>query len=83
MAPTNPRVNEERDAAEMLAEFSERLALSPCVTRERKAYRDAMREGMGVVEQSDAKASNEIEAITQEIYGVEVQAKASRLAGAS
>lgn len=73
MAPTNPRINEERDAAEMLSEFSDRLRLSGCLTRERKAYRDAMREGKGVTELTDAKARHEIEAIAQEIYGVEIQ----------
>lgn len=83
MAPTNPRINEERDAAEMLAEFSERLALSHCVTRERKAYRDAMGEGKGVVELADAKASSEINAIAEEIYGVQVQTEAARVAGAA
>jgi chromosome partitioning protein len=80
MAPTNPRINEERDAAEMLAEFSERLSLSRYVTRERKSYRDAMREGRGVMEMTDPKATTEIESIAKEIYGVEVQAKAKRAA---
>lgn len=83
MAPTNPRINEEREATEMLAEFTGRLALSPCVTRERKAYRDAMGEGKGVVELSDPKASSEIAAIAEEIYGVQVQAEAVRVAGAA
>jgi chromosome partitioning protein len=83
MAPTNPRINEERDAAEMLAEFSERLMLSRCITRERKAYRDAMKEGCGVVEQADPKATHEIDSIAQEIYGVEVQIKSGRSAGAA
>lgn len=83
MAPTNPRINEEREATEMLAEFTGRLALSRCVTRERKAYRDAMGEGKGVVELSDPKASSEIAAIAEEIYGVQVQAEAARVAGAA
>jgi chromosome partitioning protein len=82
MAPTNPRITEERDASEMLCEFGERLALSACVTRERKAYRDAMRDGRGVIELMDEKAIAEIQAIAEEIFGVEVQAKA-RVAGAA
>jgi chromosome partitioning protein len=75
MAPTNPRINEERDAMEMLREFGDRLAVSHHVTRERKAYRDAMRDGKGVVELADAKAGSEIDAIAQEIYGDEIQTK--------
>ncbi len=81
MAPTNPRINEERSATEMLSEFSERIQLSSHVTRERKAYRDAMREGKGVIETSDAKAIAEIESIAKEIYGNEVQIEARRVAG--
>ncbi len=77
MAPTNPRITEEQDATEMLREFGERLTLSTCITRERKAYRDAMRDGKGVIELLDPKAIAEIEAIAKEIFGVEVQAKAS------
>lgn len=83
MAPTNPRITEERDASEMLGEFGERLALSRCVTRERKAYRDAMRDGRGVIEMMDEKAIVEINAIAEEIFGVvEIQSKA-RVAGAA
>jgi chromosome partitioning protein len=81
MAPTNPRITEERDATDMLVEFGDRLVLSRCVTRERKAYRDAMRDGRGVTELTDEKASAEIQAIAEEIYGVEVQSK-TRIAAA-
>jgi chromosome partitioning protein len=81
MAPTNPRINDERAASEMItADFAERIQLSECVTRERKAYRDAMRAGKGVIETGDAKAMTEIEAIVKEIYGNEIQIKASRAA---
>lgn len=78
MAPTNPRINEEHAAAEMLAEFTQQLVLSSHVTRERKAYRDAMGEGRGVIEMTDNKAINEIESIAKEIYGVEIQIEARR-----
>ena len=82
MAPTNPRINEEREAAEMLANFSERLALSSHVTRERKAYRDAMGEGRGVIEMTDNKAANEVALIAKEIYG-EIQTETRSAAGAA
>jgi chromosome partitioning protein len=83
MAPTNPRINEEREAAEMLAEFSERLTTSRHVTRERKAYRDAMGEGRGVIEMTDDKATNEIASIAKEIYGDEIQSESRAAAGAA
>jgi len=83
MAPTNPRINEEREAAEMLAEFSERLAISRHVTRERKAYRDAMGQGRGVIEMTDDKAANEIALIAKEIYGAEIQSESRAAAGAA
>jgi len=38
---------------------------------ERKAYRDAMVEGRGVIELSNEKAKAEIMALVQEIYGDE------------
>jgi len=83
MAPTNPRVNEERDAAEMLTQFTDRLSLSSHVTRERKSYRDAMGAGRGVIEMTDNKAINEIASIAKEIYGVEIQSEARVAAGAA
>jgi chromosome partitioning protein len=82
MAPTNPRINEEHDAVEMLAEFTERLAPSRNVTRERKAYRDAMGQGKGVIEMNDNKAINEIALIAKEIYG-EIQIETRSAAGAA
>ena len=82
MAPTNPRINEEHEAAKMLAEFNERVAISRHVTRERKVYRDAMGEGRGVVEMNDSKATNEIALIAKEIYG-EIQIEARSAAGAA
>lgn len=68
MAPTNPQINEEREAREMLADFSE-LRLSKAVIRERKVYRDAQKLGRGVVEMNNAKAAAEIECLASEIYG--------------
>jgi chromosome partitioning protein len=83
MAPTNPRINEEQAATEMLTEFGERLPLSRHVTRERKAYRDAMGEGKGVIEMTDNKAIYEIASIAKEIYGAEIQIETRRAAGAA
>lgn len=71
MAPTNPAVNETQEAQELLSELAE-LALSKVVVRERKAYRDAMTEGKGVLELDNEKAIAEIEAMAAEIYDIRV-----------
>ncbi len=76
MAPTNPRVNEADEATAMLAEFDE-LAMSGAVIRDRKAFRDAMCAGAGVVELGDPKAARELETFAQEVYGGQVQIKAA------
>jgi chromosome partitioning protein len=68
MAPTNPQVTEAQEAKEMLADFSE-LKLSGVVMMERKVYRDASKQGRGVMEMGENKATNEIEALAREIYG--------------
>lgn len=68
MAPTNPRVNEAEDAAEMLTEV-EHFQKSDAVVRDRKAFRDAMCAGRGVVELSDPKATAEVHELALEIYG--------------
>lgn len=67
MGPTNPVVNEAREAQELLEELTE-FTLSDVVVRDRKVYRDAMIEGRGVIEMSNAKAKDEIEALAREIY---------------
>jgi len=66
MAPTNPMINEAQEATEMLGEF-EYLKLSTMIVRERKAYRDAIGEGKGVVEMENDKAIAEIELLGAEI----------------
>jgi chromosome partitioning protein len=68
MAPTHPAASEAAQARELLRELPV-FALSDTVVRERKAYRDAISEGRGVVELDNAKAAAEIEALAQEIYG--------------
>jgi len=68
MAPTNPAVNEAGQARELLRELPV-FSLSDAVIRERKAYRDAISDGLGVVESDNRKAAAEIEALAHEIYG--------------
>lgn len=67
MAPTNPSIRETSEAQELLTELSE---LTPSVINicERKAYRDAIAEGRGVIELSNDKAILEIEGLVKEIY---------------
>jgi len=79
IAPTNPRINEAAEASELLSEFD---GLDRCSTviRERKAYRDALCEGRGVIETRDAKAAEELNALAREIYGEQVQSDADQAA---
>ncbi|CAI8982490.1 AAA family ATPase [Methylocaldum szegediense] len=66
---TNPSVHESQDAQDILAEFSH-LILSGVVIRDRIAYRKAARDGLCVDElkPKDPKASEEIEALYQEVF---------------
>ena len=67
MAPTNPAIRESQQALELLAEYP---AFSVCssILRDRKAWRDAMSQGRGVLELlGDPKASSELSAFTREI----------------
>lgn len=66
MAPTNPAVNEADEARAYLSDFPEIQTLRS-VIRDRKVYRDAMSEGLGVVEMDNGKAKAEIQLLTQEI----------------
>jgi chromosome partitioning protein len=70
MAPTNPAVHEAAEAREILGELPE-FSLSDVIVRDRKVYRDAMVEGRGVVELSNDKAKDEIDALACEIFGGE------------
>lgn len=76
MAPTNPQINEARDAEEMLSSF-ENLTLLAAVIRERKAYRDATLTGRGVCELSNVRATAEIKALVACLFSRELS-KASR-----
>ena len=66
MAPTNPVVHEADEAREYLQDYPE-IQLSNAIIRDRKVYRDAMSEGMGVIEMGNAKATEEIELLMKEI----------------
>ncbi|MFZ4702669.1 MAG: division plane positioning ATPase MipZ [Candidatus Methylumidiphilus sp.] len=68
MAPTNPVINEAKQAQELLRELPV-FNLSDTIIRERKVYRDAISDGLGVVEMDNPKAIAEIEALANEIYG--------------
>jgi len=73
MAPTNPQINETADARSMLDSF-EYLKLSPTIIRERKAYRDAILKGQGVLEGDNLKAKIEIEELAKEILDEQLHA---------
>lgn len=66
MAPTNPAVHEIEEAQEYLQDYPE-IVLLKTIVRDRKVYRDAMGEGLGVVEMNNPKAKQEIQDLVQEI----------------
>ena len=66
MAPSNPVVHEESDARDCLNDYPEIKPLSTLIG-DRKVYRDAMSDGLGVVEMNNAKAKSEIKKLVEEI----------------
>lgn len=66
LAPSNPSITEVRDAQELLHDFPE-LTLSRQVIRDRKVYRDALLEGLGVVEKNNSAARAEIQLLAAEV----------------
>jgi chromosome partitioning protein len=68
MASTNPSVLEPLEAREALKEVPG-LTLSGCMIRDRKVYRDAFYEGVGVFEMSSNKGTPELQLLAQEVYG--------------
>lgn len=66
MAPTNPAVQETRQALSLLAEYPT-FEVCTSILRDRKAWRDAMFQGRGVLELNDPKATAEMLALTREI----------------
>jgi chromosome partitioning protein len=68
IAPTNPLINEAKEAKELLGTLRS-VILSSCIIRDRKSYRDAISEGRGVVEAESGKAKTEMTLLAAEIYG--------------
>ena len=66
MASTNPLVNEVAEATEYLVDYPD-IHLMETVIRDRKVYRDAVSEGLGVIEMSNAKAKDEISSFVKEL----------------
>jgi len=67
MGPTNPIVNESKDAQEFFKNYPE-ITLLETIIRERKVYRDAISGvGKGVVELDNAKAKKEINDLVKEV----------------
>ncbi len=73
MAPTNPSIREVADAKELLADFDQ-LQLANAVIRDRKVFRDALLEGLGVVEMDNSQAKAEVQLLGQEFFDFEEQA---------
>lgn len=67
MVPSNPMIHEKQEAKECLKDYPE-IELLSTVVGDRKAYRDAMSEGVGVVEMNNSKAKAEIQLLAQEIF---------------
>lgn len=68
---TNPSIGEVDEVISVIEEF-ESLELSPCILRERIAFRKAARGGLSVTEmlKSDPKANQEILEIYKEVFDV-------------
>jgi chromosome partitioning protein len=66
MAPTNPIIHEEADARACLDDYPE-IHLLTTLIRDRKVYRDAMSDGLGVVEMENPKAKAEIKSLVGEV----------------
>ncbi len=67
MSPTNPSITEEEEARKLLEGYPEFITLRSSLG-DRKAFRDTMVEGIGVVETgSNSKAAEEIESMVSEV----------------
>ena len=64
MSPTHPANTEIKVAREYL---SEHITVLDCLVHDRKAYRDALSVGLGVVEHTDKKAEQEIKSLWKAI----------------
>lgn len=68
LASTNPSISEIQEVRPALQDVPG-IGLSDCVVRERKIYRDAFFEGVGVTEMTTNKGAPEVQLLAQEIYG--------------
>ena len=66
MVPTNPSTTEMHEALGLLAEYPT-FGVCRSVIRDRKPFRDAMRQGRGVLELIDVKAAAELDAFAKEV----------------
>ena len=66
MASANPLVTEVQEASEYLQDYPN-IHLFETVIRDRKVFRDALSEGLGVVETDNVKAKNEITQLMEEL----------------
>jgi chromosome partitioning protein len=71
MASTNPRVKEVNEARDLLANF-DLLQLADTIICDRKAYRDALLTGKGVVEMDNPGAREEIQALAKEFFELSI-----------
>lgn len=66
LAPSNLQIREAQEAKDYLSDFPA-FSVAKTVIHDRKAYRDTLSEGAGVVEWKDSKAKAEIQLLVQEI----------------
>jgi chromosome partitioning protein len=66
MVPNNPAIHEESDARDCLKDYPA-IKLLSTIIHDRKCYRDAMSDGVGVVEMDNPKAKDEIKKLLAEI----------------
>ena len=67
MTSTNPRVKETKEAQNYLEDYPN-IELLQSTVKDRKVYRDAMSEGLGVVEMNNQKAKAEIDQLMKELF---------------
>ena len=67
MTSTNPRVKETKEAQNYLEDYPN-IELLQSSVKDRKVYRDAMSEGLGVVEMNNQKAKAEIDQLMEELF---------------
>ena len=66
MTPTNPAIHEEADARTCISDYPS-IKLLNTIIHDRKCYRDAMSDGLGVIEMDNPKAKDEIKKLLAEV----------------